>query len=402
MKTKLLTICAVVTMILAVSGVAQGVQTWNVDASGGGDYTTIQSAISAASNGDTIQVAAGTYYANTSVGLLSVTKSLTFLGPNAGINPNTGSRVGEAVIVNDVDDEAPVQINNTQSVVMNGFTINSGSGDGGIWNRSTNSATLSYNVVNTSGARGITLEGGGNNINILHNQIYGETYGINIGSGAYSSVSINNNVIDSTDHWYGIFATGSADSAIDGLELNNNHFSALSNIAASVTSGEIMGNTFDMDLGFDGYYAIVAALHDSTVSENIFNGYGSADGINLWGTEYDHPASSNVLIEKNTFTDCGSAIQLREGDISDIVATLNNFNNCSIGLENESTNSASALANWWDNAAGPGVGDIIGAADASTWLDAPYPTGNVVPEPATMSLLAIGGLGALIRRRNRK
>src|SRR5215213_3800945 len=57
-------------------------------------FTTIQAAINAAAPGDTIQVQAATYAEQ-----INVNKALTLLGPNANINPNTGVRVAEAVIV---------------------------------------------------------------------------------------------------------------------------------------------------------------------------------------------------------------------------------------------------------------------------------------------------------------
>lgn len=57
-------------------------------------HFTIQAAVDAALAGDRIEVAAGTY--NESV---SVTKdNIAINGPNAGISPNTGSRVAEAII----------------------------------------------------------------------------------------------------------------------------------------------------------------------------------------------------------------------------------------------------------------------------------------------------------------
>jgi Ca2+-binding RTX toxin-like protein len=59
---------------------------------GSGGFTTIQAAVNAASNGDTILVAAGTY-----AELVTVDKDVTILGPNAGI-PGTGTRGTEAVV----------------------------------------------------------------------------------------------------------------------------------------------------------------------------------------------------------------------------------------------------------------------------------------------------------------
>lgn len=62
------------------------------------EYTSIQEAVNAANpaGGDTIIVAAGTYELSTK---LSIDKPLSLLGPNAGINPNTETRVDEAVLI---------------------------------------------------------------------------------------------------------------------------------------------------------------------------------------------------------------------------------------------------------------------------------------------------------------
>jgi serralysin len=59
---------------------------------GSGGFTTIQAAVNAASNGDTILVAAGTY--NETV---TVNKDVTIVGPNGG-TPGAGARGAEAII----------------------------------------------------------------------------------------------------------------------------------------------------------------------------------------------------------------------------------------------------------------------------------------------------------------
>ncbi|MDQ3129812.1 MAG: hypothetical protein M3Q99_03490, partial [Acidobacteriota bacterium] len=56
--------------------------------------TSIQAAINSATAGDTIRVCPGTYAEN-----ITVNKQLTILGPNSNVDPNTGVRGAEAIIV---------------------------------------------------------------------------------------------------------------------------------------------------------------------------------------------------------------------------------------------------------------------------------------------------------------
>ena len=55
---------------------------------------TINQGIANVTSGGTVYVAAGTYVEDP-----VIDKAVTLLGPNAGINPNTGTRVAEAVIL---------------------------------------------------------------------------------------------------------------------------------------------------------------------------------------------------------------------------------------------------------------------------------------------------------------
>jgi hypothetical protein len=88
-------------------------------------YTTIQAAINASSPGDTINVFAGTYAEQ-----IDINKALTLLGPNANINPNTGARVAEAIIVPTSSDPldptfgGPIVVTvSVSGVTFKGFTV---------------------------------------------------------------------------------------------------------------------------------------------------------------------------------------------------------------------------------------------------------------------------------------
>ena len=85
-------------------------------------FGTIQAAIddAATKNGDVIEVAAGTY-----TGPLLINKSVTLLGPNSAVNPNTGTRVAEAVLQGTTNSGLSQFVNiDATNVVIKGFTFN--------------------------------------------------------------------------------------------------------------------------------------------------------------------------------------------------------------------------------------------------------------------------------------
>lgn len=81
---------------------------------------SIQRAIDLATEGDIIHVAAGTY-----AELLKITKPLTLLGPNAGIDGTTGTRNLEAVITYPEVDNSQLSLIDAKSddITVNGFTF---------------------------------------------------------------------------------------------------------------------------------------------------------------------------------------------------------------------------------------------------------------------------------------
>jgi hypothetical protein len=120
-------------------------------------YRSIQAAIdSSAPSGDTIKVAAGTYQE-----ALEVNHSVTLLGPNAGINPNTAPRNAEAVI------EPPLSNPDAGRIVhvtANNVTIDGLLIDGN--NSSLPTGTL-LNGVSSNAASGITNVDSAGNLSVI-------------------------------------------------------------------------------------------------------------------------------------------------------------------------------------------------------------------------------------------
>lgn len=147
---------------------------WGYDA-----FATLQEGIAAVATGGTVNVAAGTYREN-----LPINKSLTLVGPNAGVNAHTGTRGLEATIVPDngtaVDimasdvtidgfsitadtDATVINVNNTWSdagdlTFLNNRITASGFGQGiAIWGDADVAVTIQGNSVTTDTGFGIDI-----------------------------------------------------------------------------------------------------------------------------------------------------------------------------------------------------------------------------------------------------
>lgn len=79
-------------------------------------YETIEDALMMAEDGDTIRVIAGTYNEN-----LLIAKPVTLVGPNEGKNPNTDTRVEEAIFKGTISVDG-----DTENVTISGFKFTEG------------------------------------------------------------------------------------------------------------------------------------------------------------------------------------------------------------------------------------------------------------------------------------
>jgi len=157
---KVLTIFLGVSIIMVFCGMNASAATIKVPQ----DHATIQQAIDAASLGDTIIVAAGTYDSTLETFPINVDKSLTLLGAQANVDPRPkqGGRTGDESIIDADETSSAVIVIWGSDVEINGFTITGGWGDMVKESGSANNLLFRYNILyddlNTVGDEAIQIK----------------------------------------------------------------------------------------------------------------------------------------------------------------------------------------------------------------------------------------------------
>ena len=196
----LLTVSLVATTLTVGSVSVASAATIEVCATGGGQHSTIQAAVTAASAGDTINVCAGTYTEE-----ISINKALTILGPNNSIAPGTAAtRASEAVISGDV-----IIGSGINGVTLSGFKITplSPANEVGV-SIGSNSRNVSITYNDISGfSRGILSQGNslnfGSGINVSYNYVHDSSSNADYGSYGIElrnvkNLTVSHNVITDT------------------------------------------------------------------------------------------------------------------------------------------------------------------------------------------------------------
>jgi len=230
------------------------------------NYPTIQSAINAANNGDTVLVAPGTYVENINFS----GKAVTVTSSNgAGATIIDGNHNGTVVTFNHSE---------TLSSVLSGFTIRNGFQSGGFGAGITiasASPTITSNVVTGNHAAvaiGIYVDGG--------------------------SPLISNNTITSNDQ------TGAGDGGLGGGGI------AVAGSSESAANPQIINNTItnnNVATGGDGGGISVMYFSSPVIQGNTISGnsaYNNGGGVSL--NSYNSPVLSNNLIAGNNAGGGGS------------------------------------------------------------------------------------------------
>ena len=187
-----------------------------------GNYTTIQSAVDNASDGDTVFVYSGTYYEN--VGIVKKTVSLV-------------GQERDTTIIDAQKKRCALSVNNSQKVEIKGFTFQQGQFGIEIW--LCNNNIISDNKISNNGC-GISISGSDNNI-IADNVVnYNSGHGININS-IFGKISSDKNDIFSNlikENQVGVFVTVSSDNNINRNNFYNNSRDAFFDFSQSTNWNE--------------------------------------------------------------------------------------------------------------------------------------------------------------------
>ena len=384
----------------------------------GEDYTTIQAALDAASDGDTIEVAAGTYTNdiwNSSLGTPAgyrITKSITLLGAQACVDPaGSTDRGGETILVR--TNGLPYSLY-APNIIIDGFMFGSSNPDTGgrliisdVADNAIIKNCIIQNAPDSWAGHGVYIDPGAGNALIDHNTFYNTAWeaircdgaavissntikDIPTNKGIYLGTSSNaqvfNNVITNT-FYEGIQACGLA-------VITNNDISGCYKgiqIRDSAAGSTIDGNNIH-DNTWEGIQALVSAIITDNDILGCYNGIqirDSAagtiiDGNNIhenqyWGLAIESGVTV-ATVTNNQFANnpyCGVTVW-GDGDGSGIHINCNEITGNGIyGVESQRTTSdVDAENNWWGDASGPvhstnpdGTGNTVSDnVDYSPWL----------------------------------
>ncbi len=344
-------------------------------------FATLQNGITAVAPGGTVNVYAGTY-----AEAVTVNKSITLAGANAGINACGGARGSESIVGNTTG-AFNLTANN---IVVNGFTLQGNTngafyGAGVIVGANTSGVQLRNNIIQNN-IIGVLL--GGDNATIERNLIQNNNNpGAASGTGIYTdefvaSGAITNVLIDANcfvghaDSGIGLSSTMNGSQA--SFTISNNEFSAngramyLFNLVSSSITGN---NIHNSTAGATADIRIFEGNNNLTIKGNtIRNGAGRAVRINNVGTGAGN--SANITLNFN---------RIVSNAVAGVIVDAGGY-----------TGTLNAENNWWGCNYGPGAtgagcaattNGVTGAVDADPWLKLDL---TVAPNP-----ILVGGTSNL-------
>ncbi|MBU4450167.1 MAG: right-handed parallel beta-helix repeat-containing protein [Candidatus Marinimicrobia bacterium] len=308
-----------------------------------GTYATIQAAITAASSGDTITVAAGTYY---EVGQIVINKNLTIIGADKVttiIKPDHDTTIGYYLITNGWFYIDPVASFELRNVTLDGT------------GRTIHTALQSRGELIVEDC-------------IIKN-IYARQ---DLGIGVQFLAGLNNSVVRcefSDIQRIGIHVRGSIEST-----------NPVAHIEDCTYVGKGNGDWLDYGIEFGGGGSGTVDGCNISACTGLISIWTSA-GILATGK---YGVGTSATIKNSTFTGNTEGIHAGYNETDTIVLTAhynNIFGNIEYGIFNVGTEEVDATCNWWGDFSGPthsgnpdGTGDAVSDnVDFNPWLLGPAP-----------------------------
>ena len=336
-------------MFFATAALAQT----TINVGPGQSYTTIQSAINAASSGDTILVAPGTYKEN-----------IDFSGKNITLISSGGAA---STIIDGDGTEPAVQIKHgeTSAAVLAGFTIQHGGAFGWV------------NAFSTYGIGNIYLQ---NSAPTIRNNIItrGNCWGIESNA---SAPLIENNTISYTQDPTGNCSFGGGAAII--------HWSSLNYRSGYLYSAQIIGNTIENntesgleDAGGNGGAGVAVWGGSPLIMDNIIRNNSSPGGS---GGAINVVYGAGIIVAQNLIygnsAGCGGGAiatndqglyVLNNTMVDNVGISTNRFSDCT----NIAQIYPDPLAYGWDNPRDVFINNIISGSTSypavnCSWFDAP-------------------------------
>jgi len=403
---------------------------WTVDPSGAGHYTTIQAAINGAGAGDTINVVAGTYAENLVINSAS-DMAIALVGAGNGSDPASNTIIQGTAAGSDAIQILHGGVDASQRVLLSNLRITGGQGElnagmGVEIGGSGNANHITFDHVASVGNEGIGI--GLNHVGPAGDIVVTQSLLADNGSAGFriptslasmgtltiSGTSIENNggigliayqagVISVSDSTFSGNSSGEHTGGdlvmtdfVDGtLTLDNVSFTSANADVAIRVSGDhdggsprmpISGATISMtDVTISGTQTANGTYPSGAIVISRLKDLGPSD-ITFDNVAINSTADYGLFL--GTVTD--SAI-----DLDGQVAFGGTFSQYAIALGQHGNSSSYALATVDVDAIGCGL------TEAAVWdFNDSAALGDVtVPEPATMTLLTLGGLALLRRKR---
>jgi nitrous oxidase accessory protein NosD len=371
-------------LLVASAGVSTAATTLTVGP--GQAYTTIQSAINAASAGDTINVKAGLY-----------TEDLVINKNNLALKSIDGPALAEIQGVATAD---VITVGSGLGVTIDGFRIlPGGSANAGIYfeyGSTTDPVAIINNVIedfNDPMAQGFYAMWGyleNTSFSFCENTLRNCARGIYVWGFKNSTIEVSSNILEDCDEYpvmveYMDYEGDGTDARINdnrvtlsaGKEgdtaISVSHSEKTTEISGNVVEGNFVTGIYVENTGGEGQSPAVLIMEKNEVR-------GTGLGMRFRNMAYNMP--SEVTVRYNTLKNNEYGVYIDSlGDFGDdpltkIVFTKNNIEGSGFGFFNGDGVTVNAENNWWGDASGPthitnlgGMGDRVSDnVDFDPWL----------------------------------